>query len=217
MATERQGAVTLKGNPLTLIGEEIKVGDKAPDFTTLAALGSPVTLADLGDDIKVFNVVLSLDTPICDAQTRRFNEEAASLPDNVKILTVSMDLPFAAKRFCEAAGIERVKTVSDYKDASFGERSGYTLTEIVLFGYFPGVYLSVSTLCNGVLFPWYCDSSEITSLSSHHSWGCLPITDSIGMPVRVSIFWLANVVVPESSIIIIASGKVCSADSTLRL
>lgn len=129
MATERQGAVTLKGNPLTLLGAEIKVGDKAPDFTTLAALGSPVTLADLGDNIKVFNVVLSLDTPICDAQTRRFNEEAASLPDNVKILTVSMDLPFAAKRFCEAAGIENIKTVSDYKDASFGEAFGVLIKE----------------------------------------------------------------------------------------
>ena len=125
MAQERPGAVTMKGNPVTLVGPELKVGDKAPDFKTVEAFGSPaVTMGDLKGKVKVFNVIVSLDTPVCDVQTRRFNQEAASLPGDVEILTVSMDLPFAMKRYCGAAGIDKVRTISDHLDASFGEGYG---------------------------------------------------------------------------------------------
>lgn len=124
MAEERTGVVTLKGNPLTLIGPEVKVGDKAPDFSSLKGLGAPVTLADLEGKVKVFNVIISVDTPVCDVQTKRFNQEAANLGDDVEILTLSMDLPFALGRYCAAEGIDKVQTASDYKDASFGEAYG---------------------------------------------------------------------------------------------
>ncbi|MEE9252013.1 MAG: thiol peroxidase [Thermodesulfobacteriota bacterium] len=134
MPTERAGSMTLKGGPITLVGDEIKVGDKAPEFTTLEGLGAPVTLADLGDKIKVFSVVLSIDTPVCDAQTKRFNEEAADLGDDVAILTISVDLPFAAKRYCGAEGIDKIKVVSDYRDTSFGEAYGILIKEHRLLG-----------------------------------------------------------------------------------
>ena len=129
MAEERTGVVTLKGNPMTLIGPEIRVGDKAPDFSSLEALGSPVGLGDLEGKVKVFNVVVSVDTPVCDVQTKRFNQEAAELGDDVEILTLSMDLPFALSRYCGAAGIDKVRTLSDYKDASFGEAYGVLIKE----------------------------------------------------------------------------------------
>ncbi|GBD38251.1 putative thiol peroxidase [bacterium HR37] len=129
MAQERPGAVTMRGNPVTLIGPELKVGDKAPNFTVFEAIGSPVTLDDFKGKIKVFNVIVSVDTPVCDAQTKRFNQEAAGLPGDVEIITVSMDLPFALKRYCSAAGIDRVKTVSDYRDASFGQAYGVLIKE----------------------------------------------------------------------------------------
>ena len=129
MAEERTGVVTLKGNPLTLIGPEVKVGDKAPDFSVLKGLGAPISLSDLEGKVKVFNVILSVDTPVCDLQTKRFNEEAANLGDNVEILTLSMDLPFALGRYCAAEGIDKVKTASDYKDASFGEAYGVLIKE----------------------------------------------------------------------------------------
>ncbi len=130
MAQERSGAVTMRGNPVTLIGPEIKVGDNAPDFNAIEALGSPpVSLDSLKGKVKVFNVIVSVDTPVCDVQTKRFNAEAASLPGDVQILTVSMDLPFAQKRYCGAAGIDKVKTASDYKDASFGQAYGVLIKE----------------------------------------------------------------------------------------
>jgi thiol peroxidase len=129
MAQERPGAVTMRGNPVTLIGPELKVGDKAPNFTVFEAIGSPVTLDNFKGKIKVFNVIVSVDTPVCDAQTKRFNEEASKLPSDVEIITVSMDLPFALKRYCSAAGIDRVKTVSDYRDASFGQAYGVLIKE----------------------------------------------------------------------------------------
>lgn len=129
MAEERAGVVTLKGNSMTLIGPEVKVGDKAPDFSSLEALGSPVGLGDLEGKVKVFNVVVSVDTPVCDVQTKRFNQEAAELGDDVEILTLSMDLPFALSRYCGAAGIDKVRTLSDYKDASFGEAYGVLIKE----------------------------------------------------------------------------------------
>jgi thiol peroxidase len=119
----------LKGNPLTLIGPELKPGDAAPDFTMVDNTLKPVTLQDTGNHVRIISVVPSLDTPVCDAQTRRFNEEAAKLP-GVDIITVSVDLPFAQKRWCGAFGIDRVKMLSDHKDASFGSNYGTLIKEL---------------------------------------------------------------------------------------
>lgn len=129
MAKERTDVVKMRGNPVTLLGDEVKVGDKAPEFTALAGLGAPVGLGDLKGKVKVFNVVLSVDTPVCDTQTKRFNKEAAGLGEDVEIVTLSMDLPFALKRYCAAEGIDRVKTLSDYQNASFGEAYGVLIKE----------------------------------------------------------------------------------------
>ncbi|MCM3572203.1 thiol peroxidase [Mesobacillus subterraneus] len=124
-------SVTFKGNPVTLLGNEVKVGDQAPDFNVLANDLSQVTLQDSKGQVRLISVVPSLDTGVCDAQTRRFNEEAANL-DNVKILTVSVDLPFAQKRWCGAAGIENVQTLSDHRELSFGEAYGVAIKELRL-------------------------------------------------------------------------------------
>jgi len=132
MAEERPGAVKFKGNPITLIGPEIKVGDKAPDFTLTANDLSKVGLSNSSGKVRLISVVPSLDTPVCDAQTRRFNEEAATLGDNVTVLTVSVDLPFAQKRWCGTAGINRVQTLSDYYDHSFGIAYGTLIKELHL-------------------------------------------------------------------------------------
>jgi thioredoxin-dependent peroxiredoxin len=128
---ERQGAITFKNGPVTLLGNEVKVGDQAPDFTVLANDLSPVTLASSAGTVRLISVVPSLDTGVCDAQTRRFNEEAANL-GNVKVLTVSADLPFAQKRWCGAAGIENVQTLSDHRDLSFGVNYGVAIKELRL-------------------------------------------------------------------------------------
>jgi len=132
MSQERSGAVTFKGNPLTLIGAEIKVGSQAPDFQVLAGDLSPVTLDTFKGKTKLISVVPSLDTPVCDQQTRRFNEEAAKMPGDIAVVTVSMDLPFAQGRFCSTAGINKVKVVSDHKDASFGQAYGVLIKELRL-------------------------------------------------------------------------------------
>ena len=126
---ERAGATTLRGNPFTLIGPEIKAGDPAPDFSVVDSLLKPVHLGDTGTKTRIFSVVPSLDTPVCDAQTKRFNEEAASLK-NVDIYTVSMDLPFAQKRFCDSFALDRVKMLSDHREASFGEAYGTLIKEL---------------------------------------------------------------------------------------
>lgn len=123
---------TFKHNPVTLLGNEVKVGDKAPDFTVLANDLSPVSLKDSEGKIRLFSVVPSLDTGVCDAQTRRFNEAAAELGDNVIIYTVSMDLPFAQKRWCGAAGIDAVQTVSDHREGSFGQAYGVLIESLRL-------------------------------------------------------------------------------------
>ena len=128
---ERQGAITFKNGPVTLLGNEVKVGDQAPDFTVLANDLSPVTLASSAGTVRLISVVPSLDTGVCDAQTRRFNEEVANL-GNVKVLTVSVDLPFAQKRWCGAAGIENVQTLSDHRDLSFGVNYGVAIKELRL-------------------------------------------------------------------------------------
>ena len=126
---ERPGATTLRGNPYTLIGPEVKAGQKAPDFDVVTDSLQPVSLEKTGHAVRIFSVVPSLDTPVCDAQTRRFNEEAAKLP-GVDIYTVSMDLPFAQKRWCGAFGIDRIKMLSDHRNGSFGERYGTLIKEL---------------------------------------------------------------------------------------
>ncbi|OIJ18246.1 lipid hydroperoxide peroxidase [Anaerobacillus alkalidiazotrophicus] len=123
--------VTFKGNPITLIGNEVKVGDKAPQFSVLENDLTPFTLENIKDKVTVISVVPSLDTGVCDAQTRRFNEEAAKL-NGVDILTISVDLPFAQKRWCGAVGIEKVKTLSDHRDLSFGTAYGVAIEELRL-------------------------------------------------------------------------------------
>ncbi len=130
--TERSGAVKFKGTPMTLVGEEVKVGDTAPDFTVTANDLSDLTNKDLSGKVRVISVVPSVDTPVCAVQTRTFNEKTTELSNDVKVLTVSMDLPFAQKRFCGAEGIERVDTVSDYKHRGFGEAYGVHLKELGL-------------------------------------------------------------------------------------
>lgn len=124
-------SVTFKGSPVTLVGNEVKVGDTAPNFTVLANDLSEVTLNDSEGHVRLISVVPSIDTGVCDAQTRRFNEEAASLP-GVKILTISCDLPFAQARWCAAAGIENVQVLSDHLDLSFGEAFGVVMKELRL-------------------------------------------------------------------------------------
>ncbi len=131
MSQERPNAVTFKGGPVTLVGPEVKVGSPAPEFTLLANDLSPVKLNDSKGKVRIISVVPSLDTPVCDAQTRRFNQEAAKLP-GVEILTISMDLPFAQKRWCGAAGIDSVKTLSDHREASFGTAWGTLIKELRL-------------------------------------------------------------------------------------
>lgn len=119
----------MRGNPLTLIGPELKAGDTAPDFKLVDNSLKTVSLADTGRNVRIISVVPSLDTPVCDAQTKRFNEEAAKLP-GVDILTVSMDLPFAQKRWCGAFGVDKVKMLSDHRDGSFGTNYGTLIKDL---------------------------------------------------------------------------------------
>ena len=129
---ERKEAATFMGNPLTLVGDEIKVGDKAPDFTLLKNDLSPTTMTDFAGKVLILTLVPSLDTPVCDTETRRFNSEAAALGEDVAILAVSMDLPFAQGRWCGAAGVEAVVTLSDHRDASMGAAYGALIKELRL-------------------------------------------------------------------------------------
>jgi thiol peroxidase len=129
---ERKGIVTMKGNPLTLVGPALKVGDRAPDFTALDTDLQPVSLSSFHGRNVVLSVVPSLDTPVCDLQTRRFNAEAERLGPDVPVLTLSMDLPFAQKRWCGAAGAKNVRTLSDHRDASFGTSYGLLIKELRL-------------------------------------------------------------------------------------
>ena len=129
---ERTGVVTFLGNPLTLVGPEIRAGEKAPGFTVLDNGLAPKTLADFAGKTVILSVTPSLDTPVCDAQLRKFNQAAAALGDDVAVLNVSMDLPFANKRFCSVAGIEKALTLSDHRDASFGQAYGVLIKELRL-------------------------------------------------------------------------------------
>ncbi|WNS46157.1 thiol peroxidase [Paenibacillus sp. MMS20-IR301] len=132
MSQERTGVATFKGNPITLVGPELKAGDDAPQFVVSKNLLEEASLQDYAGKIKLISVVPSLDTGVCDAQTRRFNSEAAGLGEDVVILTISTDLPFAQARWCGAAGIDSVITLSDHKDTAFGQAYGVLIKEFRL-------------------------------------------------------------------------------------
>ena len=121
---ERTGLVTMKGQPLTLLGDGLKVGDKAPNFEVIANDLSQVKFSSFRGKVCIISSVPSLDTGVCDMMTRRFNEEAGGLDQDVAVLTISMDLPFAQKRWCGAAGVKNVQTLSDHREASFGKAYG---------------------------------------------------------------------------------------------
>ncbi|MBF0099537.1 MAG: thiol peroxidase [Desulfobacterales bacterium] len=129
---EHTSAITIQGNPLTLIGPQLKVGDIAPDFDVIDVDLKPVVLSSFKGQVCILSSVPSLDTPICDLQTRRFNHEASALSTNVRVLTLSMDLPFAQKRWCAAHGLDRVFTLSDHRHASFGQNYGVLIKELRL-------------------------------------------------------------------------------------
>lgn len=127
---ERSGVVTMKGNPVTLVGTEIKAGDKAPDFTVLDQTLQPVKLSDYAGKKVVISVTPSLDTPVCDFQLRKINSDLAA--KDVSVMNISMDLPFAIKRFCALAEINNAVGLSDHRDASFGEAFGVLIKELRL-------------------------------------------------------------------------------------
>ncbi|MBN2180498.1 MAG: thiol peroxidase [Sedimentisphaerales bacterium] len=129
---EDKRVVTMKGNPLHLTGNPVKVGDKAADFEVLATDLSPVKLSSFAGKVCLISSVPSLDTSVCDIQTKTFNEKAKSLSDNIVILTISMDLPFAQQRWCGAAGVENVQTLSDHRKAEFGKAFGVFIEELRL-------------------------------------------------------------------------------------
>ncbi len=131
MTINRAGAVTLQGNPFSLVGPELKSGDSAPDFELVNGEMKPVKLADTHGTVRIFSVVPSLDTPVCDAQTRRFNQEAGGLA-GVQIYTISMDLPFAQNRWCAAAAVDKLTMLSDHRTASFGTAYGTLVKELRL-------------------------------------------------------------------------------------
>jgi thiol peroxidase len=130
--SERTGMITMRGNPLTLVGNEAKAGDPAPDFLVLDNNLSPVKFSSFRGKTCILSSVPSLDTPVCDIETKRFNEEAGRLGADVSILTISMDLPFAQKRWCAATGVNKVQTLSDHRDASFGMAYGVLIKELRL-------------------------------------------------------------------------------------
>ncbi|MDW8052718.1 MAG: thiol peroxidase [Armatimonadota bacterium] len=127
---ERPNAVTFLGNPLTLVGNALKPGDPAPDATVIRQDLTPVNIHDFKGKVLLISVVPSLDTSVCSAQTKRFNEEAAKLPDSVKVLTISMDLPFAQKRFCTTENIDKVEVLSDHREGAFGQAYGTLVKEL---------------------------------------------------------------------------------------
>ncbi len=129
---ERKGVMTFMGNPLTLVGNEVKPGDKAPPFTALDKDMKPVSLSDFAGKVKIVSVTPSLDTPVCNLQATTFNKKAQSLSGDIAIINVSMDLPFAIARFCASEGIDRITTLSDHRDAAFGNAYGVLVKELRL-------------------------------------------------------------------------------------
>ncbi|AGC50014.1 thiol peroxidase [Lawsonia intracellularis] len=132
MVKERKDIITFLGNPLTLMGNPVSIGEKAPDFTVLANDLSPRTLSDYANNILILSAVPSLDTGVCDIETQRFNSEAAKLGEKVRILTISCDLPFAQARWCGATGVSAVETLSDHRELSFGYAYGIAIKELRL-------------------------------------------------------------------------------------
>lgn len=128
----KKNTITFQGNPLHLCGSVVEKGLKAPDFTVIDNSLNPVSLSAFNGSPLLIVAVPSLDTPVCDLEVRKFNEKALDIIDNLKIITVSMDLPFAQARWCGSAGIDRIQTLSDYKDASFGEAYGVLINELRL-------------------------------------------------------------------------------------
>jgi len=129
---ERPGLITMRGNPLTLVGNEVKKGEVAPDFMVLDNSLTPIKFSSYRNRLCIISSVPSLDTPICDIETRKFNEEASKLGEKIQILTISMDLPFAQKRWCGAAGVNKIQTLSDHRDAQFGIAYGVLIKELRL-------------------------------------------------------------------------------------
>ncbi len=130
--TERQGIITIHGNHLTLVGDDVKVGTPAPDAELLDNDLKPVKLSSYRGKVLVLVAVPSLDTPVCDIETRRFNDEAAHLGPDIQLVTISMDLPFAQKRWCGAAGVTNLQTLSDHRQAEFGKAYGVLIKELRL-------------------------------------------------------------------------------------
>lgn len=129
---DRKGIITMGGNPLTLTGNELKEGDRAPDFVVVKNDMSEFKFYDAGEKVFIISAVPSLDTGVCDTETRTFNKKASELSDDIEILTISTDLPFAQKRWCGAAGVDKVITLSDHKDISFGMAYGVLIKELRL-------------------------------------------------------------------------------------
>ena len=129
MAQERSGVITMKGAPMTLIGPQLKVGDKAPDFEVIDQALQPVTLASSKGKVRLIAAVPSLDTSVCSLETKRFAQEVPKLPANVQFYTVSADLPFAQKRWCTAENVA-VTTLSDHRKLSFGEHYGVLIKDL---------------------------------------------------------------------------------------
>ncbi len=130
MAEPRKGEVTMKGNPIDLVGPKLQAGDPAPDFTCVDTSLGAVSLKDTGGKVRLFSVVPSLDTPVCSIQTKKFSEEVNALGDKVAAFTISLDLPFAMKRFCADNKIENLTNLSDTKNHSFGENYGVLISSL---------------------------------------------------------------------------------------
>lgn len=126
---EMTGIVTMGGSPVTLMGEELKAGDKAPDFVAIDNDMKEARLSDYKGKVIVISSVPSLDTSVCSLETERFNQEADKLGEKVQVLTISMDLPFAQKRWCAAQGVYNLQTLSDHRDADFGTGYGVLMKE----------------------------------------------------------------------------------------
>jgi thiol peroxidase len=165
---ERSGIVTMRGNPLTLVGHQVKVGDTAPDFIVIDTNLTPVRFSSYRGKLCIISSVPSLDTPVCDIETRKFNAEASRLGPDVSIVTISMDLPFAQKRWCGAAGVERVQTFSDHRDASFGIAYGVLIKELRLLA------RAVFLVDQGGIIQYFQLVKEVTNEPDYEAiWGAL--------------------------------------------
>ena len=161
---QRKNIITFKGQPLTLLGDEILCGQEAPEAVVLDNALNPVALSDFRGKVAIVSSVPSLDTPVCDIQTRRFNTEAASLGENVVVLTISMDLPFAQARWCGAAGVEAVKTLSDHRDGQFGLACGLMIEEMRLLARSVLVLDSAGTVRYVQIVPELTDEPDYQSV-----------------------------------------------------